>query len=77
MSANGTPRAVVEYRRMLLEERGLDPELSKGMASKFRGDIRREVDELAEKHNATPPEPAEDDTDDPGALAKRHGRRFR
>ena len=77
MSANGPPKAVIEYRRMLLAERGLDPELSKGMTSKFRGDIRREVDELAEKHNATPPEPAEDDTDDPAELVRRHGRRFR
>ena len=79
MSANGTSKAVVQYRRLVLEDHGLDPELADGMTSKFRSDIRAEVAELAKAKGVKPPAPPEPEPEvtDPGELARKHGRRFR
>ena len=76
MSANGTSKAVAQYRRMVLEDHGLDPELADGITSKFRSDIRAEVAELAKAKGVEPPRPEpEPDITDPGELARKHGRR--
>lgn len=74
--SSGTPRAVIQYRCVVLEDHGLDPDLASDMQGRFRSDIRREVAELAKERGVEPPQPQpEPDITDPGELARKHGRR--